>query len=129
MTARELAADLLRLANERDLEGAQALFDPQAELCFPRFAPRRVFRGSAQLAEFFDWLVDALPQQTFATDRIAGTDTTAIVELEVAARSRTGHDVDNVAAMVVDVDGERITSVRLYVDTADLGRVLGLSVA
>ena len=128
MNATALAADLVRLANQRDLDGAVSLFHPQAELCFPRFAPRRVYRGATELTEFFAWVLESLPLQTFAADRIVGTETTAIVEMEIAATSRRGHDVDNVAAMVVDAEDGVITSVRLYVDTADLGRVLGLDI-
>jgi ketosteroid isomerase-like protein len=129
MNATQLAAELMRHVNERDLPGAAELFASHAEICFPRFAPRRVFRGEAGLAEFFDWMTQTLPLQTFAVDRVVGTDTTAVVEFEVAGTSVRGHDFDNIGAIVVDCLDGRITSVRIYVDTADLGRILGLAVA
>jgi ketosteroid isomerase-like protein len=129
MNATRLASELIRCVNERDLAAATTLFAPHAELCFPRFAPRRVFRGASELTEFFDWITDTLPLQTFAVDRVVGTETSAVVEFEVAGTSARGHDFDNVGALVVDAEGGLIRSVRAYVDTADLGRILGLAVA
>ena len=129
MNATQLASELIRCVNERDLDTATRLFAPHAELCFPRFAPRRVFRGPAELSEFFDWITQTLPLQTFAVDRVVGTDTNAVVEFEVAGTSMRGHDFDNVGAMVVDAEDGLVRSVRVYVDTADLGRILGLAVA
>src|SRR5207302_6530059 len=66
MTPRVLAAELIRLVNERDADAAEALFAPSAELLFPRFAPRTVYRGGRELREFFSWLGEVLPQQVFA---------------------------------------------------------------
>ena len=129
MNATQLASELIRCVNERDIDGAALLFAPHAELCFPRFAPRRVYRGVAELVEFFDWVTQAMPLQTFAVDRVVGTDASAVVEFEVAGTSLRGHDFDNIGAMVVDVDDGLIASVRVYVDTADLGRILGVAVA
>jgi ketosteroid isomerase-like protein len=129
MNATQLAADLVRCANERDVDAARALFSPHAELCFPRFTPRRVYRGDAELTEFFDWLTQMLPLQTFAVDRVVGTESTAVVEFEAAGTSAWGHEFDNVGAMVIDVADGLIASVRMYIDTADLGRILGLEVA
>lgn len=126
MTPRELATELIRLVNERDVEAALALFHPRAELCFPRFAPRTVFRGGPELVEFFTWLRQNLPVQTMASDRIVATDTTATVEFETAGVSRRGHDFDNTGAMVIDVRDSLIEAVRVYVDTADLARILGV---
>ena len=124
MTPAELATELLRLANLRDAEAAVDLFHPGAELHFPRFAPRRVFRGSPELQEFFAWLVETLPLSTFAADRITATPASATVEFETAGHSVAGHEFDNSGVLVIDADQGRITQVRVYLDTADLGRIL-----
>src|SRR5437588_8076972 len=84
MTPKELAIQLLRLINERDPQSAITLFAPEAELCFPRHAPRSVYRGSVELREFFDWLVANLPMQTVAADRVHESANSATVEFETA---------------------------------------------
>ena|SRR2546421_7729166 len=124
MTPKHLAIELLRSLNERDSSSAIGLFDPQAELFFPRHSPRAVYRGSRQLREFFDWLVANLPLQTLAADRVHENGNSATVEFETAGTSERGHAFDGVGALVIDTDGELIQAVRVYLDTADLGRIL-----
>lgn len=124
MTSKTLALQLVRLLNEGDVETAATLFAPDAELFFPRYAPRAVFRGEAQLREFVGWLTTVLPQHTLAVDRVSATDATATLEFETAGTSSTGHDFDNSGAIVVDTRDGRITALRVYLDTADLARVL-----
>ena len=127
MTPYDLATELLRLANLRDAEAAAALFVPGAELHFPRFAPRRVYRGDPELQEFFAWLVEILPRSTFAAGRITATAASAIVEFETAGVSAAGHEFDNTGALVLDTEGGRICAVRVYLDTADLARILNVA--
>lgn len=129
MTPHDLSVELVRASNERNLDATLDLFAPSAEVCFPRHAPRRVFTGRAELGELFRWLVHAMPQQTIAVDRIVGTERSAIVEFEATGVSRWGRHFDNVGAMVIDAEDGRIVSARLYLDTADLGRILGPAVA
>jgi ketosteroid isomerase-like protein len=129
MTSKDLAAQLLRLLNEGDVDGAAALFAPDAELFFPRFAPRAVYRGDAQLREFVRWLSEALPQRTLAAGRISATDLSATVEFETAGTSSQGHDFDNTGVVVLDVADGRICALRVYLDTADLARILEAPVA
>ena len=124
MTAKYSALQLVRLLNEGDVEGAAALFASDAELCFPRFAPRTVYRGDAQLREFVTWLTGVLPQWTLAVDRVTATDTSATLEFETTGTSRAGRDFDNTGVIVVDVRDGRIAALRVYLDTADLGRIL-----
>jgi ketosteroid isomerase-like protein len=127
MTPRELAIQLVRLVNERDVDAALALFHPRAELCFPRFAPRTVFRGGPELLEFFAWLTENLPVQTMATDRVVATDSTATVEFETAGRSQNGHDFDSTGVLVIDAHLGLIEAIRVYLDTADLARILDVA--
>jgi len=129
MTSKDLALQLIRLLNEGDVDGAAALFAPDAELCFPRYAPRTVFRGDTQLREFIAWLSAAVPCRTMAIDRVTATDTSATLEFETAGTSSTGHDFDNTGVMVVDVRAGLIQALRVYLDTADLARVLEPQVA
>jgi ketosteroid isomerase-like protein len=129
MTTKEIAALLVRCLNEGDVEGAAALFAPDAELCFPRFAPRAVYRGEGELREFVRWLSEALPQRTLAVGRIAATDSTATLEFETAGISSQGIPFDNTGVLVIDVAGGGISALRVYVDTADLARILGTAVA
>jgi len=124
MTSHDLAAELVRLLNEGNVDAAASLFHPDAELCFPRYAPRPVFRGEPELREFVTWLTQALPLQTLAVDRITATRSTAIVEFETAGTSRRGHDFDNVGVLVIDVAEGRISALRVHLDTADLARIL-----
>lgn len=125
MTPTELAIELVRAANVRDLEAATDLFHPTAELCFPRFAPRPVFRGGSELAEFFAWLDEAMPRQVIAVDRVSASGDAATVEFEITGTSSRGTHFDSVGVLVIDTREGRISSVRCYVDTADLGRILG----
>ena len=129
MTSKELAAELVRLLNERDIDGAAALFAPDAELCFPRYAPRTVYRGEPQLREFMGWFTAVLPTHIVAVGRITATDSSATVEFETAGVSSRGIDFDNTGVLVIDVAGGRISALRVYVDTADLARVLEAAVA
>src|SRR5258708_14368272 len=76
MTPHMLAIDLARLVNERDLAAAKALFTPDAEVCFPRYAPRTVFRGG-ELEELYDWMVARIPVYTMAVDRITASEPSA----------------------------------------------------
>ncbi len=124
MNAERLARQLVQLLNEGDVDGASALFSPDAELCFPRYAPRTVYRGEAQLREFVAWLTASLPRHTLAVGRAGGTDDSATLEFETAGTSRAGRDFDNTGVMVVDAAGDRIVAVRVYLDTADLARIL-----
>lgn len=124
MNPHELAVELIRRLNERDIDGAVALFATHAEVCFPRFSPRAVYRGDAGLRELFEWLTGALPVQTFAVDRISGSRDTVTVEFEAAGESRLGHGFDSTGALVLDIDDGLIRAIRVYVDTADLGRIL-----
>src|SRR5690349_20264375 len=101
MTPHALAIELARLVNERDLAAATALFAPDAEVCFPRFAPRTVFRG-AELEELYHWMVTRMPVSTMAVDRITSNDVSALVEFETTGVSDTGREFDNVGAMVLD---------------------------
>src|SRR5258706_864636 len=129
MTTKDLAALLVRCLNEGDVDGAAALFAPDAELCFPRFAPRTVYRGERELRDFVGWLAEALPQRTVAVGRIAATDSTATVEFETAGISSQGIAFDNTGVLVIDVAGRGITALRVYLDTADLSSVLEAPVA
>ena len=124
MTAKHSALQLVRLLNEGDVEGAADLFAPDAELCFPRYAPRTVYRGEDQLREFVAWLTGVLPQWTLAVDRVTATDSSATLEFETAGTSRAGRNFDNTGVIVVDVRDGRITALRVYLDTADLARIL-----
>ena len=127
MTPRELAIELMRRVNERDVDAALALFHPRAELCFPRFAPRTVYRGGPELLEFFAWLTENLPVHTVASDRVVATDTTVTVEFETAGTSQYGHDFDSIGVIVIDVRDSLIDAIRVYVDTADLARILDVA--
>lgn len=129
MTTKDLAAELVRRLNQGDVDGAAALFAPDAELCFPRFAPRAVYRGEAQLREFVRWLSEALPRRTLAAGRITATDGGATLEFETAGTSSQGHAFDNSGCVVLDVAAGRICALRVYLDTADLGRILEVPVA
>lgn len=127
MTPTELATELLRLANLRDVEAAVDLFVPGAELHFPRYAPRRVYRGDPELQEFFAWLSGILPRSTFAADRITASPTSAVVEFETTGVSAAGHAFDSSGALVLDTEDGRICAVRVYPDTADLARILDVA--
>jgi ketosteroid isomerase-like protein len=129
MTPKDIAAELLRRLNQGDIDGAAGLFAPDAELVFPRYAPRAVYRGEAQLREFVAWLAVALPHRTLAAGRISATEHSATVEFETAGVSSQGIEFDNTGVLVVDVAGGRIAALRAYVDTADLARVLEAPVA
>jgi|SRR5947209_11588477 len=129
MTPKDLAAELVRLLNQGDVDGAAALFAPDAELFFPRFSPRTVYRGDRELREFVRWLSEALPRRTLAVDRITATDGGATVEFETAGTSSQGHDFDNSGVVVIDVAAGRICALRVYLDTADLARILEAPVA
>ena len=129
MTPTEIAALLVRRLNEGDVDGAAALFAPDAELFFPRYAPRAVYRGETQLREFVGWLAEALPRQTLAVGRISATERSATLEFETAGVSSQGIAFDNTGVLVVDVAGGRISALRVYLDTADLARVLEAPVA
>jgi ketosteroid isomerase-like protein len=129
MTTKDIAARLVRCLNEGDVDGAAALFAPDAELFFPRYAPRAVYRGERELRDFVRWLSEALPQRTLAVDRIAATDSTATLEFETAGISSQGIAFDNTGVLVIDVAGGGISALRVYLDTADLGRILSLPAA
>jgi ketosteroid isomerase-like protein len=129
MTPKDIAAQLVRRLNEGDVDGAAALFAPDAELFFPRYAPRPVYRGDTQLREFVGWLAEALPRQTLAVGRISATERSATLEFETAGVSSQGIAFDNTGVLVVDVAGGRISALRVYLDTADLARVLEAPVA
>lgn len=129
MTPTELAVALVRALNERDLDAGLAHFAPQAEVCFPRHAPRRVYRGGVELRELFDWFEEKLPHRTIAIDHMVATAQSVAVEFETAGRSHTEHEFDNVGVMIIDAHDGLISSVRVYLDTADLGRILGTAVA
>jgi ketosteroid isomerase-like protein len=129
MNPHSLAIELVRVLNQRDPETALHLFLPDAEVCFPRFAPRSVFRGDDEIRELFAWLTARMPVQTLAVDRVSATDTTALVEFEITGVSDTGHEFDNVGALVVDSEQGRIARLRCYIDTADLGRILAQPIA
>jgi ketosteroid isomerase-like protein len=129
MNPQSLAIELVRVLNQGDADTALHLFLPDAEVCFPRFAPRSVFRGDGELRELFAWLTARLPVQTLAVDRVSATETTALVEFEITGVSDTGHEFDNVGALVVDTEQGRIARLRCYIDTADLGRILAQPIA
>ncbi len=128
MTPKDIAAQLVRLLNQGDVDGAAALFAPDAELVFPG-APRAVYRGERQLREFVGWLSNALPRQTLAVDRISATELSATLEFETAGTSSRGHAFDNTGVLVIDVAAGRICALRAYLDTADLARILEAPVA
>jgi ketosteroid isomerase-like protein len=129
MTPKDIAALLVRCLNEGNVDSTAALFAPDAELFFPRYAPRAVYRGEAQLREFVGWLAEALPRRTLAVGRISATERSATVEFETAGVSSLGIEFDNTGVLVVDVAGGRIAALRVYLDTADLARVLEAPVA
>jgi ketosteroid isomerase-like protein len=129
MNTKDLAAQLVRHLNEGDVDGAAALFAPDAELFFPRFAPRSVYRGEPQLREFVGWLGEKLPRRTLAVDRLTATETSATLEFETVGVSSRGHGFDNTGVLVLDVAGGRISALRVYLDTADLARILGAHAA
>lgn len=129
MTSKDLALQLIRSLNEGDIDGAATLFAPDAELCFPRYAPRTAFRGHTQLREFGAWLTGAIPSYTMAIDRVMATERSATLEFEITGTSTAGHEFDNSGVLVVDARSGRISALRVYVDTADLARVLEPAVA
>jgi ketosteroid isomerase-like protein len=126
MTSKDLAIQLVERINQGDVDGAADLFAPDAELCFPRYAPRTVFRGEPQLREFVGWLREVLPMHTLALDRVSAADNTATLEFETAGTSSQGHEFDNTGVIVIDTKGDRICALRVYLDTADLGRILAV---
>jgi ketosteroid isomerase-like protein len=93
MTPGQVAVELMRRLNQRDVDGAVALLAPDAELFVPRHAPRTVYRGPG-LRDVHAWLVDAYPTSTFAIQRVTAGETGATVEFEAAGTSRGGQRVD-----------------------------------
>lgn len=113
MTPSQVAVELMRRLNQREVDGVAALFAPDAELFVPRLAPRTVYRGPG-LREFHAWLVDAHPSSTFAVHRVTAGQTGATVEFEAAGTARAGQRVDTTGALVLDVEAGLIRTARVY---------------
>lgn len=117
----EIAVRMLEAINERDYSQISKLCTENIQLRMP---PAQVFFGQDGLREFFHSLERMFPKLTLTADEIYTGDDYAIVEYEAAGETSTGSPNEALGAIVLKLDGGRIRSSHLYVDTAQWERLL-----
>jgi ketosteroid isomerase-like protein len=112
---RRLAERVVQAINDRDYSQIDALATADVQLRMP---PRQVFYGRDGMREFFALLESRLPALTLTARKIHAGDGFAVVEYDGMGLTGPGGEVDSMGALVLEVDGERVRRVQLYLDTA-----------
>ncbi|HEX6548323.1 MAG TPA: nuclear transport factor 2 family protein [Candidatus Dormibacteraeota bacterium] len=112
--SRKLAERVVQAINDRDYSQIDQLAASDVQLRMP---PRQVFYGRDGMREFFAMLEARLPTLTLTARKVHAGDGFAVVEYEGVAPT-PGGEVDGMGALVLELDGESVQRVQLYVDTA-----------
>ncbi|MFN2451863.1 MAG: nuclear transport factor 2 family protein [Candidatus Dormibacteria bacterium] len=118
--SRQLAVALLDAVNERAWDRIETRTTVDVELRLP---PGRVFAGREGVRDFLEALQGLIPDLTVVGTRIYAGDDFAVIEYESAGHGAVS--AEGMGVLVLRVEGDRLSRVQLYVDTAlwkDLAR-------
>lgn len=128
----DVATQLFRALNERDLDGAMALWHPDVVddfVAVQRFEGREAVRG------FFAELFAAFPDFQLEILEVVGDDTRAVVQWRAHGTFTgepfqgihpTGRSVDLRGCDVMAIDGGKLRSNTIYYDGLGFARQIGL---
>jgi ketosteroid isomerase-like protein len=68
-------------------------------------------------------LEDLLPEATLVARKVHAGDGFAVVEYDINSTTRAGGQVEGMGAIVLELDGDRIDRVQVYLDTAQWARI------
>ena len=118
--AEALAETVIEAINGQDFSQVEKLCTAHVHLRLP---PAQVWYGTEGVREFLGTLQRMIPQMTFTADRIYSGDDYAIVEYETAGRTAGGTDEEAMGVLILQLDGEQIRRVQVYLDTAQWERI------
>ncbi|WP_439106800.1 nuclear transport factor 2 family protein [Congregibacter sp.] len=125
---RALVSRWIELAGKGDVDGAMALFSPDAvwtNIGSTRFSGR--FEGIQEIMQGLLGPLFGSLEGTIESDieAVIADGSRAVVLSRGIARSRSGADYNNTYAQVFTVEDGRIVAVREYMDTALIDAVFG----
>lgn len=109
-TAERFALHIVEAINDRDYDRINQWTTADVQLRLP---PAQVFYGQEGVRDFFGFLEAKLPQLIVTARKVHAGDGFAVVEYDTA-----GDVVDGMGAIVLELDGDRVRRVQLYLDTA-----------
>jgi len=115
--------------NRRDLEALDPIFSEEAEFRSVLAASEgRLFRGHQGIRDYFAWFDDAFDEYASDLEEVIDAGEDRVVALfKFTARGRgSGVTLDQRAAMVITLRGERIARMDSYFDPAEALEAAGL---
>jgi ketosteroid isomerase-like protein len=117
---RRLADQVVSAINARDHSYIDKLTTDSVQLRLP---PDSVFFGREGVRDWVTTLEDLLPEATLVARKVHAGDGFAVVEYDINSRTRAGASVEGMGAIVLELDGDRIDRVQVYLDTAQWARI------
>ena len=117
---RELADQVVSAINARDHSYIEKLTTDNVQLRLP---PEAVFFGREGVRDFINTLEDLLPEATLVAHKIHAGEGFAVVEYDINSKTRAGSRLEGMGAIVLELGGDRIDRVQVYLDTAQWARI------
>lgn len=109
-TTERFALQIVEAINDRDYDRINQWTTEDVQLRLP---PAQVFYGQEGVREFFAVLEARLPNLIVTANKVHSGDAFAVVEYDTA-----GDEMDGMGAIVLEMEGDRVRRVQLYLDTA-----------
>jgi ketosteroid isomerase-like protein len=119
-TERRLADQVVSAINARDHSYIDRLTTDSVQLRLP---PDAVFFGREGVRDWVNMLEDLLPEATLVARKVHAGAGFAVVEYDINSTTRAGGQVEGMGAIVLELDGDRIDRVQVYLDTAQWARI------
>ena len=116
--ARDMVGRLEQAINDRDLEGLMDLFRPDVVVEYPAH-PSRTFNGRDQIWRNWAPIMAKLDDFKATVVRSAVNDSSAWVEWLWQGTQADGSPGDSAGIVIHELDGDRISHVRFYLEPVD----------
>ena len=119
---RLLAEHCIEAINRREYDSINLLVTDDVQLRLP---PGQVFRGPSGVREFFEHLDHIVPSLTLAISRVYSGPDFAVVEWWSSGATPAGSETESLGVAVLQVEGDRVSRIQIYLDTAEWERLGG----
>ncbi|TMC14752.1 MAG: nuclear transport factor 2 family protein [Chloroflexi bacterium] len=111
----DIASRVVEAINQKDYSAIERLTSPEVQLRLP---PGQVFFGHEGVHAFISELERVLPELTVIARRQWTGMGFSVVEFESAGRSARNDPSESLGAIVLELNGEQIRRIQVYLDTA-----------
>ena len=121
-TSTDSASAIFNAINRRDFDQLEPLTTADVELLLP---PGQLFEGRSGVERFLRTLDEILPDLILVAHHTYSGEDFSVVEWESFAHTAADRESSGLGVTVMRFDGDRVSRIHLYLDTAEWARVLG----